>query len=244
VPAVFTPAGVKVDWWRAASAVVDLLARTDANRALRVRCAETARDRYNIRKYGAALNRLLVQAVEAAARPPERLQASSFAERYWGMSTSPTDGAHVKAARPAYRRGPEAWELYRELITPFSGVPLNGAAVPSTWCLAAPLAMREDDALAVNDPLYPFQIPVPPQLVASVRGVISQFAMRPVLRHATLLQHSGEAVADTLAWMEARGLLLRTEAGSLDLSYAGGSLGQPVFVIREVDSRSDILCIA
>jgi glycosyltransferase involved in cell wall biosynthesis len=245
VPAVFTPAGIKVDWWRAANAIVDLLGRTDANRARRARCAETARDRYSIRQYGAALNRVLAQTVDHAQRPCAALQASPFAERFWAMSATPLDGGQRKAARPAYRRGPEAWELYRELITPFSGTTPNGSAtaVPSAWCLAAPLAMQEDDALAVNDPLFPFPVPVPPTLVDSVRGVIGQFAMRPVLTHATLLQHSGEAVADTLAWMEGQGLLLRTELGSVDLSCARGVLGQPVFVIREVDSRSDIVRI-
>jgi hypothetical protein len=104
--------------------------------------------------------------------------------------------------------------------------------------------MQADDSLAVNDPIYPFQVPVPRELVSSVRAMISQLAVRPVLSRAALPRQSNGAEADTLAWMEKSGLVLRTELGSLDPACARGALGQPVFVIREVDGRADILSIA
>lgn len=57
--------------------------------------------------------------------------------------------------------------------TPFAGTPpdprLPDAAC--AWCLAAPLTIGED-ILSVNDPLYPFEVPVPPHLLGDVRTLV------------------------------------------------------------------------
>jgi glycosyltransferase involved in cell wall biosynthesis len=241
VPAVVTPIGVKVDWWQAANRIVDLLDSGGEAPRLRARCAARTRERYSIDAYAESLDGLLREAIAAAAGTSEPVRLSDFAEEYWIECMGNRDGRRLGGSRPPYRQSAKALHLYRDLITPFASAPANGASSPAPlWCLASPLSIHEDDRIAVNDPLYPFMVPIPEELVSSVRVLVSRFAAHAVLSTAAALRDTS-AAADALAWMHDTGLLLRTSPGTLDPECAHGALGQPIFVLREIDSRTDVV---
>jgi glycosyltransferase involved in cell wall biosynthesis len=241
VPTIVTAAGVKVDWWAAANAVVGLLQSGDASPRVRQRCSEMARERYSPARYAEALERILDACVEAAtcARAAEPVVVSAFAQRYWATCAREAD------ARPPYRRGAEALRLYRALIAPY--------ASPSTshtqnghhdaWMLAAPVRVQPDGRIAVNDPICPLSIDVPPHLSAAVQTLSARFARHPVIPAATLGM-CGADVLEALAWMNEAGLVLATSRGMLDPECAPAALGEPIFEIREIDHRTDIVWLS
>jgi glycosyltransferase involved in cell wall biosynthesis len=236
VPTIVTAAGVKVDWWSAANSIVQLLRSPESMQAMSQRCCEIARERYSITEYGHGLEQVVRDCVAAKNLPREPLQASAFAAEYWATCKKDVD------ERPPYRRGEESLRLYRELITPYASAPTNGAANrgEDVWVLATALRVEADGRIAVNDPICPFELTVPPNLVASVRALADQFGERPVLAVASL-QAAGPALREALVWMHEAGLVLRTRRGIIDLECAPASLGQPMFEMREIDHRTDIV---
>jgi hypothetical protein len=239
VPTVVTEAGVKVDWWQAAVRIIELLGPTGRARLSRECCAAHVRAHYSMVRYARALDEIARECAAPALRPVERLQPSAFAQRLWDSCFGRNGGADA-VGKPPYRRGPDAWASYRELIEPFAGAPRDQAACEMTgWCLPAPLVLQQDGTIPVNDPMYPLGLPVPPSVVRTVRRLISLFTDQAVLGDAALAVHT-PPMDEALNWMQAAGLLLRTPMGTLDPSYARGALGQPVFVMREVDHRADI----
>jgi glycosyltransferase involved in cell wall biosynthesis len=238
VPAVVTAAGVKVDWWAAANAIVRLCQSGDARR-MRQRCGDIARERYSIAAYRDTLERVVGECRAAATRPGEPLEVSAFAEEYWATCAREVDD------RPPYRRGAEALRLYRELIAPYASEPTshqrNGHE--DAWVLAAPLRVEPDGRLAVNDPICPLEITVPMPLAASVRTLSSRFADRPVLP-AQAFRESAPATIAALAWMHEAGLVLRTSLGALNPDWAPPVLGRPVFDIRTIDHRADVVWLS
>jgi glycosyltransferase involved in cell wall biosynthesis len=240
VPTVFTDAGVKVDWWQAAARIVDWLGPRERYRSFRERCAAHVLAQYAMPQYARALDAMVRESVELASRPAEPLRPSAFAEQLWD-SRFRRKGNPMDDSKPPFRRGPDAWALYRALIEPFAGTPFDEASCATAgWCLPAPLVMQRDGTIVVNDPLYPLDISVPTPLVRSVRRLISLFTDQAVLDDATLAVET-PALDEALSWMRAAGLLLRTPMGALDPAYARGGLGQPVFVMREVDHQADIV---
>jgi hypothetical protein len=103
--------------------------------------------------------------------------------------------------------------------------------------------MAEGETIWVNDPIFPIDVTIPPPLAKGVRALASQFADQPVLS-ADCLNHADPEVRDALSWMLATGLVLGTTTDVLDVSCARGGLGQPAFVIRDIDHRTDIVCLS
>ena len=241
VPTMVTAAGVKVDWWAAANAIVGLLQSADASERMRQQCRAIARERYSLARYQEALERIVRGCLEAATRSHERepLVVSTFAEEYWATCARDVD------ARPPYRRGSQALRLYRDLIAPYASPPTrhtpNGHH--DAWMLAAPVRLQPDDRIAVNDPVCPLCVDVPPHLSAPVRALTRRFTERPVIAAATL-RTSGADVLDALAWMHEAGLVLPTSLGILDPQRAPSTLGEPIFEIREIDHRTDIVWLS
>jgi glycosyltransferase involved in cell wall biosynthesis len=243
VRAVMTPTGVKVDWWQAANVIVELLAQKAQRERWRQTCAENVRSRYSMAGYRRAVSEVIDQLVGAAPTSSEPLCPSSFAERYWSTFLPPGSGDAEGSAWSA-RRSPAAWELYRELIGTFADT-RSAAEVTATanaWCLAAPLACQADTTIAIDDPLYPMTIEVPPAFRRTVPRLVRRFAEHPVIPD-TQFSTAGATVQRSLAWMHDTGLLLRTTISVVDPACANGTVGRPVFAIREVDHMADVVCI-
>lgn len=238
VPTMVTAAGVKVDWWAAANAIVGILRSGGAAQHMRQQCAEIARDRYSLVRYRHALDRIVRTCAAGATRPPEPLMVSDFAQEYWATCTPNED------ERPPYRRGARALRLYRELIEPYASPSdchtRNGY---DAWMLPSPLGVQPDGRMAINDPVCPLSIDVPGRLSVAVQSLSCWFAQRPVIPTA-MLDASGTDVREALAWMTEAGLVLATRIGGLKLEWAPPALGQPLFDIRELDHRADIVSLS
>lgn len=242
-PAIVTAAGVKVDWWSAATSIVELLTMDDdRKRHLREQCQATAQARYTRACYGEHFERVFRDCLDAAVQPSEPLRASPFAECVWA-----TFHKQGEDARPAYRRGPQAIDVYQQLITPFATAGPNGLAHRShaagagdAWCLAAPIDWRSDNTMAVNDPIFPIEMAVPAHLLESVRALMPRFAAQAVLSDAAL----ADAPAEALDWLCAAGVLLRTRASLLSADCSRGPLGRPAFAICRVDQATDVVFVA
>jgi glycosyltransferase involved in cell wall biosynthesis len=238
VPTIVTAAGVKVDWWAAANAVVRLFQSGEVQR-LRQRCCDIARERYSIAAYRSALERVVCECTARAADPGGPLVVSAFAEEYWAACSREIDD------RPPYRRGAEAFRLYRELIAPYASEPASDAPHGHAhgWVLAAPLHMESDGRILVNDPICPVEMAVPRHLAAAVGILSSRFADRPVLPARAFSEASPDMLA-ALAWMHEAGLVLRTGLGILNPDCVPPVLGRPVFDIRHIDHRADIVWLS
>jgi len=251
VPTVATPAGVKVDWWRAASRLLQLLESGQEHKALRQSCRDRVESCFSTAHYQRGLERAIAKSVAAAATDAwaTPLRPTAFAEQIWTtcFEGSYGDGGFVDLSLPPYRRGNGAWDLYRQMIARFTDascdVPLSSPAEePRGWCLASSLIMC-DDGIAIDDPIYPQKMPVPDAMADDVRRLVQAFTEQPVQADAAF-EDCDAGVREALAWMHASGLLLRTVLGKIEPARAHRALGQPAFVIHEVAHRSDILYIA
>jgi glycosyltransferase involved in cell wall biosynthesis len=236
VPTIVTAAGVKVDWWTAANAIVGLLRSGEAAR-MRGRCGESARERYSMTRYGDTLKRIVRGCAEASTRPGEPLQVSAFAGEYWAACALEAD------ERPPYRRGARSLDLYRELIAPYASATSSHAnGRHEAWVLAAALCARADGRIAINDPICPIEVDVPEPLSVAVRILSRRFAEHPVQADASV-GGCGAAAREALAWMHEAGLVLPTRLGVIDPACAS-TLGQPMFEIRELDHKADIVWLS
>lgn len=146
VPTIFTAAGVKVDWWYAASRIVELLAQADRHRALRESCEAHVRSHYSMAHYARALDAIVRECAAGASGPGEPIQPSPFAQRLWAMIAGTNSNAE-DTAKPRYRRGPDAWSLYRELIDTAAldttlGAETSAFGEALTWMQEAGLLLR------------------------------------------------------------------------------------------------------
>jgi glycosyltransferase involved in cell wall biosynthesis len=261
VPAVVTDAGVKVDWWAAANAIVRILSRagTDDERAARRRRSEVTRETYSLDRYSEQLNEILTERVAAArdgsGQAPEPLHPSAFAADFWNTCMRGGDDGLAP-----FRRTPRAFELYRELITVFATAPKNGDAANAhdgngagdgaangagpTWCLATPITVGDDGLVAINDPMYPLTRQAPAAIVPALRRIAAHLAEHPVVAaDAYDAETDAPASREALAWLRDAGLLLPSEAGVIDRACADARLGQPLFVVHGIDHHSDVIRI-
>jgi glycosyltransferase involved in cell wall biosynthesis len=214
VTTVPTPLGVRVDWWEAANRVSAIL--TDAATAERFR---QEGPRHASRQFSPArlrdrLNELLRSRVGAPqSEAAEPLLLTDFAREFWA-TCDPAD-----EVRPPYRRGARALELYRELITPYTGS--SALAVPAgvpfendqILYLAVPVAGDPRAGFWLDDPLFPLECEVPARHVRSFRKLLAAFATEPVTTVERMseryLARSPDALL-ALGWMIETGLVLRS----------------------------------
>jgi glycosyltransferase involved in cell wall biosynthesis len=251
VPTVVTSAGVKVDWWRAAGRLLELLDAGPENRTLRESCRRHVQANYSMTQYQCGLEQAIERSVAAAATDAGAapLQPTPFAQRFWKVCFGGTNGGGgpVELTVPPYRRGDEAWDLYRHAISRFTDGSCDDALSPAMarrygWCLVSPFVVRAD-GIAIDDPIFPRRMPVPAAITDDVRRLAETFTEHSVVAEASF-DDEGPAVRDALTWMHKSGLILRTVLDGIEPARAHRALGQPAFVIQEIDQRADILAIA
>lgn len=237
-PALLTVAGMKVDWWSAANSIVHILTDDEAANAMRREACQRARDHYSVKRFGERVDEVFRECLAETARACEPLQVSEFANEFWATCLKSLD------SMPPYRRGPNAQRLYQELIAPYA-CETNGKANGGgrAWCLAVPVSMQPDGSIAVNDPIVPRHVAVPPPLADAVRILVDRFVERPVLGDESL-EDTSQAGRDALAWMHQAGLVLASCKGTIDPALVPSVLGQPAFVLQQVDHRADVVWLS
>ena len=245
VSTVVTKSGVKVNWWEAVNRLTSLL-RGDRQR-LRERCRAVAMDRYSLASNCQILESILADCRRAADGPREPLRASVFARQYWGLCTLQW------GEPPPYRRGPRSEEMYRELITPFTGT--SQASAPEgrlenlhVLSLATPVRPTERGTFELDDPIFPLEVAAPDEYREAVRATIEVMKEEPVatvgrLVRTHLREHAN--ALDALAWMLDAGLLLRSrpEPDAVALRSVGAQMGLPLFSIQSVSHTADAIVI-
>jgi glycosyltransferase involved in cell wall biosynthesis len=246
VSTVVTRSGVKVNWWEAVNRLASLL-RSGEQRRLRERCRAVALDRFSLASNCQILESILADCRRLADGPREPLKASVFARQYWGLCTLQW------GEPPPYRRGLRSEEMYRELITPFTGT--SQASAPEgrlenlhILSLATPVRPTERGTLELDDPIFPLEIAVPEDHHQTVGTTIEIMKEEPVVTVGRLVRtHLREHAnaPDALAWMIDTGLLLRSrpEPDTVALRSAGAQMGLPLFSIQSVSHTADAIVI-
>lgn len=244
VSTYMTPSGVKVSWWEAVNAIVSLLRNDRGRKEMRGRCRSHVLENYSLGRYEERLESLLAECQAAKSRPAQPLKLSRFGREFWCLCAPWIDD------QPPYLRGERAYQMYMDLITPYTGaapgaMPLQESPSPShVLSLAAPVVESEDGTLSVNDPLYPFDLSVPEHLRAGVRAALQVMDTQPVIKAERLTAAQlGIDVKGALAWMLAEGLILMTapERCCVEPSAAGRHAARPLFSIQSVSHTTDVV---
>lgn len=248
ISTVVTPSGVKVNWWEAVNKICDLLGDQSEHEMFRRRAREHAVLNYSMESYREKIESLLSDCVEINKKAPEPIELTSFAREYWDTcGVRPGD-------RPPYQRGPKAFQMYRELIEPFTGMTerafnnIQRLQPDSILCLESPVRISEDGRVIINDPIYPFDFVIPEQHRDAIVAALQGLTKEPAITFERLVEsHLKEFpdYADAIAWILKMGLALGTDpdCGSVDPINLNPIMGTPMFTIKEIDYTTDVLVV-
>ncbi|MET0625050.1 MAG: glycosyltransferase family 4 protein [Pyrinomonadaceae bacterium] len=248
ISTVLTPTGIKVAWFEALNRIVGLLRDAGGRRALRRRCRERAVAVYSQESYDRNLEEILGETARADKSSCQPLKPTRFAREYWCVCAPWSDPL------PPYQRGPRSFQLYGELIAPYTGVSADhlGHDVPlspeQVLFLATPLLREGKEFVEVNDLLFPFEVGVPEAHQEAAAAVLGAMVEEPVIGVGRLLQTYRLDRAETLealSWMLEAGLLLRARGGDFAVapSQVGVEMSAPLFSVEAVEYSTDVVLI-
>lgn len=178
----------------------------------------------------------------------QQLALSDFGAEFWDSCL------HSSMAPPPYQRGPRSFELYKELIGPFTGltestIPISENLGPEQLLVLAAPVRAEGQILRINDPIFPVEVSMPGDYQMSCQAILEILKTEPVVQLKRLqnLMTSSHAAAndDVINWMLTAGILLRTRPmnPSLDPTLIADKMSKPVFTIQTVDYKSDVFVL-
>jgi len=238
--------GVKADWWGGVCKLASLLTGDEAERLrLRRNSVEHAGKNFSFATFSRLLEEVVAEAAALKESPAEPLELTDFAREFW------RDCPHVRGPFPYYRFSPRAYELYRQLITPYTGAMSDGVAAgkeladDDVLCLASPVVLNADGSIWVDDMIFPFSLTPPADLAAAVRAALAGLKAEPVIEAGSLidehlLDHEEDA-ADALSWMLDAGLILRTQSGFAPPGNLGALMATPLFTVQRVTPEVDVV---
>lgn len=248
ISTVVTDAGVKLNWWEAINRIVQLVHDDDALQRFRERCPVHVMEHFSKHRYDEILESILVDCTKRNEKGSEPLVLSEFGEEFWNQCQ------HRAMSPPPYRRGKRSFELYRELITPFTGVTENMVPAADDFkpdhllVLAIPV-QAQARTIRINDPIFPMEVIVPVDYQKTCHAVLEIVRREPVIqfeRLRSLIDGSMlSCLESTLKWMLNAGILLRTKRmnPAIDPRIIGEQMGRPLFLIQGVDYRTDVIVI-
>ena len=245
VSTVVTDAGVKLNWWEAINRIVQLLTDEATLQRFRETCPIYALEHFSQQRYDEVLESIMVDCKQGSENGSQPLALSDFGAEFWDSCL------HSSMAPPPYQRGPRSFELYKELIGPFTG--LTESTIPTgetlgpehVLVLAAPVR-AEGGIVQINDPIFPMEVSMPEDHHKTCQAILEIVKREPVVQLKRLINLvSSSLVSSTeeaLKWMLNAGILLRTRPmnPSIDPGLIGDQMGRPLFTIQNVDYRSDV----
>jgi glycosyltransferase involved in cell wall biosynthesis len=230
VSTMMTSSGIKLNWWEAVNNIVSLLDNEFEYLKLRQRCVDIAHNKYSLSQYREKLRSILTDCQSKADGVSEPLKAREFAQQYW--------------ANP--------YHLYKELITPYTGVSHDGAAdgqrlkAKQVVCLATPLIKVDEESFEINDPIFPLILTIPAKHKKVICIVIEAMREEPAITVERLTNNylTGQAnTQEALEWMLEAGLILKggLENEALSAHSIGTQMSLPLFSFLNVNSSSDIV---
>jgi hypothetical protein len=244
VSTVVTDAGVKLNWWEAINRIVQLLEDEATLQRFRERCPIHVMEHFSKQRYDEVLESILVDCKKVSENDSQPLALSDFGAEFWqNWFAGPT-------SPPPLQRGGRSFELYKELIGPFTGV--TGSTVPMAdilqpdhlLVLAAPV-QTEGGIIKINDPIFPMEVSMPEDYQETCHAILEILAREPVVQLKRLISLVSSSLEETLKWMLNAGILLRTSPmnPSIDPELIGDQMSRPLFTIQSVDYRSDVYVI-
>jgi glycosyltransferase involved in cell wall biosynthesis len=248
ISTVVTDSGVKLNWWEAVNRIISLLEDEETLARFRERSRTYALELSSHAHYAETLESFVAEAEALSRGPSEPLQLTEFARQYW-LECLPND-----FSPPSFQRGPKSFELYKELITPFTGVTENTIGNdepfrPDQLLVLAAAVRIEQNLLKLDDPIFPLEFVMPEANQPTAEAVLAVLRKQPVVAIEDLQQQLPAAVQSclqsTLKWMIEKGIVLRARLmdAYIEPDMIGEQMGQPVFTIQPVDFMSDVIVI-
>lgn len=248
ISTVVTDSGVKLNWWEAINRIVFLLENEDALERLRERCPAYAKELASQPRFAELLESILGECTKVTRNESQPLSISDFANQLW-LECLPNE-----LSPPSFQRGQKSFDLYKELITPFTGLTENVIAAgeplePNQLLVFAVPIRVESRTLMPDDPIFPLEYEIPEAYREQCKAVLEVMANEPVIevkRLEKLIATGGDnAFQTTLKWMLDKGILLRTKLMDtyLDPDMVGKKMSKPVLSIQRVNAATDVLVI-
>jgi glycosyltransferase involved in cell wall biosynthesis len=249
VSTVVTGSGIKINWWEAINHIVSLLEDEDMLRRFGTRSRIHAVENFSKQRYTENLESILNDCARDGGYKCEPLNITAFADQFW-LKCLPR-----ATAPPPFQRGEESFELYKELIHPFTGV--TEALVPTgvelsaeqLLMIAVPVEMQ-GPKIKIDDPIFPIELTVPEGNRKTCAAILELMRKQPVISFERLEKLIPEAARNclgtTLQWMLSMGLLLRTNPldGSVDPEDVGEQMSKPLFSIKSIDfTNTDVIVL-
>jgi hypothetical protein len=203
-------------------------------------------EHFSQQRYDEVLESIMVDCKKRSENGSQPLALSDFGAELWDSCL------HSSMAPPPYQRGPRSFELYKELIGPFTGltestIPTGENLEPEHLLLLAAPVRAEGQIVRINDPIFPMEVSMPGNYQRTCHAILEIFKTEPVvqLKRLQSLMTRSHATDDTLTWMLTAGILLRTRPmnPSLDPRLIGDKMSKPVFTIQTVDYESDVFVL-
>ena len=234
--------GVKVDWWEGAHKLVSLLTAKESERLrFRRRSQEHVYGKFSLAPFTQAINSILAEAAELKEGESEQLELTPFAREFFGVCVP------LLGRLPSYRLSAHTYDLYRQLIAPFTGSTQEGEAdtnghlsTGQTLCLANPVVINDDGSVSVDDLIYPIRLPLPEAHRERVLAALEAMREEPIIKVERLIgvYLSGHPTAiDALTWMLDAGLILKTLAGDgrVTLRDVGMKMSTPLYSVQRIN---------
>jgi glycosyltransferase involved in cell wall biosynthesis len=248
VSTVVTDAGVKLNWWEAINRIVELLEDESTLQRFRERCPIHVMENFSKQRYDEVLQSILVDCKKVSENGSQPLALSDFGAEFWHRCL------HEPMSPPPLQRGRRSFELYKDLIRPFTGVtesmvPTADNLQPDHLLVLATPVQTVGGTIQINDPIFPMDVNIPEDYQETCHAILEIVKREPVvqLKRLLALMPSPEVSStnETLEWMLNAGLLLRMRPmnPSIDPELIGEQMSRPLFTIRNVDYRSDVYVI-
>jgi len=240
VSTVMTGSGVKANWWEATNRIVSLLEDEELLKRFREQSRVHAVENFSNNRYTEFLESIVNECANNGAGKSEPIGVTDFADRFWRTCML------REWDRPSFQRGAESFELYQELISPFTGVTESSVPIEADFdaeqllIIAVPVQIQ-GAKITPDDPIFPVEIVMPEGNRQTCEAILEVMRREPVISFGRLEKLIPESarhcLRTTLQWMLGMGILLRTNpiAGSVDPENVGAQMSKPLFSIQRID---------
>ncbi len=205
-------------------------------------------EHFSKQRYDEVLESILVDCKNVSENGSQPLALSDFGADFWERCLA------GPMSPPPLQRGRRSFELYKELIGPFTGVtettaPMVDNLQPDELLVLATPVQTEGGIIQINDPIFPMEVSMPEDYQKTCHAILEILKREPVVQLKRLLSLVSSPLVssteETLKWMLNAGILLRTMPmnPSIDPELIGDQMSRPLFTIQGVDYRSDVYVI-
>ena len=248
ISTVVTDSGVKLNWWEAINRIISLLEDEATLAHFRENSRAFALELSSYNHYVETLESIVAECEKHMQNPGEPVKVTDFAREYW-LETLPNE-----ISPPSFQRGQKSFDMYKELITPYTGVTENIVTNDEPLqpdhllVLAAPVRI-DGNSISIDDLIFPLECVIPDENQKTGDAILAVLRNQPVISVESLQQlipaSLQSCLQSTLRWMLTKGILLRSKLmdAYIEPDMLGDRMGRPVFRIQSVDYTSDVVVI-